>query len=178
MCAKHYTYTLFFSKHLIFGPQELRYYSFCLKDTPDLRIPLSVVCNSGCCNQVTLSGRKLVHTTNPHLPELLWSEYQVHTAKWNESMIFWTHVCVYLIIFKNIDIVALTPYGYNQPCNLLMLVVSCYKLLYKSLAESVLTFKIVVWYGNLGVKGKAKLARIVGMAGKITGAKQDSLSVS
>ena len=51
-------------------------------------------------------------------------------------------------------------------------------MLYKSLAESVLTFKIVVWYGNLGVKGKAKLARIVGMAGKITGAKQDSLSVS
>ena len=59
-----------------------------------------------------------------------------------------------------------------------MLVVSCYKLLYKSLPESVLTFKIVAWYGNLGVKGEAKLARIVGMAGKIIGAKQDSLSVS
>ena len=39
------------------------------------------------------------------------------------------------------------------------------------LVESVLTFNIVVWYGNLGVKGKAKLARIVGMAGKINGAK-------
>ena len=51
-------------------------------------------------------------------------------------------------------------------------------MLYKSLAESVLTFKIVAWYGNLGVKGEAKLARIVGMAGKIIGAKQDSLSVS
>ena len=48
--------------------------------------------------------------------------------------------------------------------------------MYKSLAESVFTFNIVVWYGNLGVKGKAKLARIVGMAGKIIGAKQDSLS--
>ena len=48
--------------------------------------------------------------------------------------------------------------------------------MYKSLVESVLTFNIVVWYENLGVKGKAKLARIVGMAGKITGAKQDSLS--
>ena len=48
--------------------------------------------------------------------------------------------------------------------------------MYKSLVESVLTFNIVVWYGNLGVKGKAKLARIVGMAGKIIGAKQDSLS--
>ncbi len=47
--------------------------------------------------------------------------------------------------------------------------------MYKSLVESVLTFNIVVWYGNLGVKGKAKLACIVGMAGKITGAKQDSL---
>ena len=43
---------------------------------------------------------------------------------------------------------------------------------------SVLTVSIVIWQGNLGVKGKAKLARIVGMAGKITGAKQDSLSIS
>ena len=50
------------------------------------------------------------------------------------------------------------------------------QIVYKSLVESVLTFNIVVWYGNLGVKGKAKLARIVGMAGKIIGAKQDSLS--
>ncbi len=49
------------------------------------------------------------------------------------------------------------------------------QIVYKSLVESVLTFNIVVWYGNLGVKGKAKLACIVGMAGKITGAKQDSL---
>ena len=48
--------------------------------------------------------------------------------------------------------------------------------MYKSLVESVLTFNIVVWCGNLGVKGKVKLARIVGKAGKITGAKQDSLS--
>ena len=50
------------------------------------------------------------------------------------------------------------------------------QIVYKSLVESVLTFNIVVWYGNLGVKGKAKLARIVGMAGKTIGAKQDSLS--
>ena len=49
-------------------------------------------------------------------------------------------------------------------------------IVYKSLVESVLTFNIVVWCGNLGVKGKAKLARIVGMAGKTTGAKQDSPS--
>ena len=48
------------------------------------------------------------------------------------------------------------------------------QIVYKVLGESVLTFNIV-WYGNLGMKGKAKLARIVGMAGKITGAKQDSL---
>ena len=48
--------------------------------------------------------------------------------------------------------------------------------MYKSLVESILTFNNVVWYGNLGVKGKAKLACIVRMAGKITDAKQDSLS--
>jgi len=50
------------------------------------------------------------------------------------------------------------------------------QIVYKSLVESVLTFNIVVWYENLGVKGKAKVARIVGMAGKTTGAKQDSPS--
>ena len=48
--------------------------------------------------------------------------------------------------------------------------------MYKSLVESVLTFNIIVWYGNLGVKRIAKVARIVGMAGKTTGAKQDSPS--
>ena len=37
-------------------------------------------------------------------------------------------------------------------------------------------FNIVVWYENLGVKGKAKLARIVGMSGKTIGAQQDSLN--
>ena len=37
---------------------------------------------------------------------------------------------------------------------------------YKSLVESILTFNVVVWYGNLGVK-KAKLAGIPGMAGNI-----------
>ena len=30
------------------------------------------------------------------------------------------------------------------------------QLVYKRLVESVLTFNSVVWYGNLGVKGKAK----------------------
>ena len=47
---------------------------------------------------------------------------------------------------------------------------------YKSLVESVLTFNITVWYGNLGVKGKTKMASIVCEMGKIIGAKQDSLN--
>ena len=47
---------------------------------------------------------------------------------------------------------------------------------YKSLVESILTFNVVVWYENLGVKGKAKLACTVGVAKKIIGAKQDPLS--
>ena len=50
------------------------------------------------------------------------------------------------------------------------------QIVYKSLVESVLTFNTVVWYENLGLKGKAKLARTVGMAGKTIGAKQDSPS--
>ena len=53
---------------------------------------------------------------------------------------------------------------------------ACYASCSEDSHNSVLTFNIVVWYGNLGVKGKAKLARIVGVAGKITGGKQDSLS--
>ena len=48
------------------------------------------------------------------------------------------------------------------------------QIVYKNLVESVLTFNIRVWYGNLGVKGKANLTHIFGMAGNITGAKQDS----
>ena len=50
------------------------------------------------------------------------------------------------------------------------------QIVYRSLVGSVSTFNIVVWYGNLSVQGKAKLARIVGMAGKMLGAKQDSPS--
>ena len=50
------------------------------------------------------------------------------------------------------------------------------QIVYKNLVESVFTFNIVVWYENLGVKRNAKVARIVGMAGKTTGAKQDSPS--
>ena len=41
--------------------------TFGLKDTPNIRIPLSVVCNSDYCNYVTL--RKRVHTTDYHLAE-------------------------------------------------------------------------------------------------------------
>ena len=45
-----------------------------------------------------------------------------------------------------------------------MLVMCLLQIVYKSLVENLLTFDIVVWYGDLSVKGKAKLARTVGMA--------------
>ena len=56
--------------------------------------------------------------------------------------------------------------------------VSCelLQIVYKSLVESVLNFNTVVWYDNLGVKRKAKLTHVVGMAGKTIGAKQYSPS--
>ena len=47
---------------------------------------------------------------------------------------------------------------------------------YRSLIESVLMFNIVSWYGNLTVKSKAKLVRVVSLAGKIIGSKQIQLS--
>ena len=40
---------------------------------------------------------------------------------------------------------------------------------YRCLVESVLSFNIVTWYGNLSVKNRARLARVVNTAGKIIG---------
>ena len=45
------------------------------------------------------------------------------------------------------------------------------RLFYKSYIESVLSFSIICWYGNLNVKDKAVLAKIVKVSGKIIGAK-------
>ena len=47
---------------------------------------------------------------------------------------------------------------------------------YRSLVESVLTFNIVSWYGNLSIKDRTRLAQIVNLAGKIVGLKQRQLS--
>ena len=46
---------------------------------------------------------------------------------------------------------------------------------YCCLAESVLSFNIVTWYGNLSVKNRARLARVVNTASKIIRAKQKQL---
>ena len=45
----------------------------------------------------------------------------------------------------------------------------------KSLVERVLTFNITVWYSNLSVANRNKLTRVVNMAGKIIGKKQNQL---
>ena len=49
------------------------------------------------------------------------------------------------------------------------------QMVYRSLIESVLTFNIVLWYGNLTVKHRSKLSRIVNMAEKVIGRRQNSL---
>ena len=46
---------------------------------------------------------------------------------------------------------------------------------YRCLVESVLSFNIVTWYGNLSVKNRARLARVVNTASKIIGAEQKQL---
>ena len=51
------------------------------------------------------------------------------------------------------------------------------QLVYRYLIESVLSFIQVSWYGNLSVKSKAKLARVVNQAGKIVGIKQLQLGI-
>ena len=45
-------------------------------------------------------------------------------------------------------------------------------MVYRSLTESVLTFNIVSWYGNLSVRDRNKLTQVVKQAGKIIGDKQ------
>ena len=50
------------------------------------------------------------------------------------------------------------------------------QLVYRSIIESVLTFNIIFWYGNLTVKNKSKLCRIVNTAEKIIGCRQTTLA--
>ena len=47
---------------------------------------------------------------------------------------------------------------------------------YRSLIESILSFNIVSWFGNLSVKNKTRLSRVVSQAGKIVGKQQIQLS--
>ena len=49
------------------------------------------------------------------------------------------------------------------------------ELVYRSLVQSILSFNIVTWYGNLDQKDKNKLNRIVNLASKLTGKKQEAL---
>lgn len=53
---------------------------------------------------------------------------------------------------------------------------SVLEMVYRSLIESILTFNIVTWYGNISVKNKAKLCRIVKIASKIVGQPQRQLT--
>ena len=50
------------------------------------------------------------------------------------------------------------------------------RIFYKSYIESVLSFSMICWYGNLNVKDKASLAKVVKAGDKIIGAKQSSLA--
>ena len=46
---------------------------------------------------------------------------------------------------------------------------------YRSLIESILTFNIITWFGNLSVKDRARLSRVVKLAGRIIGSQQKQL---
>ena len=50
------------------------------------------------------------------------------------------------------------------------------QLVYKSLIESVLSFNIITWYGNVSAKNKIKRARVVNTASKLIGNEQKHLS--
>ena len=50
------------------------------------------------------------------------------------------------------------------------------ELVYRSLVLSILSFNIVTWYGCLAQMKKNKLNRVVNLAGKVIGKKQEPLS--
>ncbi len=47
---------------------------------------------------------------------------------------------------------------------------------YKHLVESIQSFHMIMWYGNLNLKGRNKLQKTVSMASKILGKPQKQLS--
>lgn len=49
-------------------------------------------------------------------------------------------------------------------------------LFYRAFIESVISFSIICWYGNLGIKDKNALVRITKAARKIVGAQFSSLN--
>ena len=51
------------------------------------------------------------------------------------------------------------------------------ELVYRGLIESMLSFNIVTWYGNVNIKNRAKLARVVNIATKLIGREQNQLSL-
>ena len=50
------------------------------------------------------------------------------------------------------------------------------EVVYRGLIESILSFNIVTWYGNVNSKNRTKLARIVNIATKLIGREQNQLS--
>ena len=50
------------------------------------------------------------------------------------------------------------------------------EMVYTGLVESILSFNIETWYGNITVKNKARLARIVNTASDVIGHDQRQLS--
>ena len=50
------------------------------------------------------------------------------------------------------------------------------QLVYRDLIESVLSFNIITWYGNVSAKSTIKIARVVNTASKLIGNEQKHLS--
>ena len=51
-----------------------------------------------------------------------------------------------------------------------------FQLVYRGLIESILSFNIITWYGNVSAKNKIKLARVVNTASKLIGNEHKHLS--
>ena len=94
-----------------------------------------------------------------------------------------THARTHALTNKNENNIYATKYNGNRKRLFLLRKLKSFdvsqhilQLVYRSLIESVLSFNIITWYGNVSGKNKVKLARVVNTASKLIGNNQKQLS--
>ena len=66
----------------------------------------------------------------------------------------------------------------NRKMNMFNVCTKMMTLIYKSFIGSVLSFSVIVWFGNLNLAEQNKMGRFVGVAGEVIGVRLIRLSCS